>query len=69
MDAQRAAVEAFARQAGRTILAEYIEVESGKRADRPELAKALQAAKKAKARRKRASQKNAVAHSLRTLEA
>jgi DNA invertase Pin-like site-specific DNA recombinase len=49
MDAQRAAVEAFARQAGRTILAEYIEVESGKRADRPELAKALQAAKRAKA--------------------
>jgi DNA invertase Pin-like site-specific DNA recombinase len=49
MEAQRAAVEAFARQAGRSILAEYIEVESGKRSDRPELAKALQAAKKAKA--------------------
>lgn len=49
MDAQRAAVEAFARQAGRTILAEYIEVESGKRSDRPELARALEAAKKAKA--------------------
>lgn len=49
MDAQRAAVEAFARQTGRTILAEYIEVESGKRSDRPELSRALEAAKKAKA--------------------
>lgn len=49
MEAQRAAVEAFARQDGRVILDTYVEVESGKRSDRPELAKALEAAKKAKA--------------------
>lgn len=49
MDAQRAAVESHARQAGGTITATYVEVESGKKADRPELAKALAAAKKAKA--------------------
>lgn len=49
MDAQRAAVGAFAKQASATILATYVEVESGKRSDRPELAKALAAAKKAKA--------------------
>jgi DNA invertase Pin-like site-specific DNA recombinase len=49
MDAQRAAVEAFARQKSRPILDTFVEVESGKRSDRPELAKALDAAKKSKA--------------------
>lgn len=49
LEAQRAAVEGFTRQQGGKIVAEYIEVESGKRADRPELAMALSAAKKAKA--------------------
>lgn len=49
LDAQRATVEAFARQHGGQIVAQYVEVESGKRSDRPELAKALQAAWKAKA--------------------
>jgi DNA invertase Pin-like site-specific DNA recombinase len=49
LEAQRATVEAFARQQGSQIAAEYVEVESGKRSDRPELAKALQAARKAKA--------------------
>ena len=49
LDAQRATVEAFARQQGGQIVAEYVEVESGKRSDRPELAKALQAARKGKA--------------------
>jgi len=49
LDAQRAAVEAFARQHGGVIAATYVEVESGKRSDRPELAKALQAARKRKA--------------------
>lgn len=49
MEAQRAAVEAFARQHGGQIIAQHVEVESGKRSDRPELAKALQAARKAKA--------------------
>jgi hypothetical protein len=41
LEAQRAAVEAFARQRGEAIVGSYIEVETGKRADRPELAKAL----------------------------
>jgi DNA invertase Pin-like site-specific DNA recombinase len=49
LDAQRAAVQAFARQQGGQIVAEYVEVESGKRSDRPELAKALQAARKGRA--------------------
>ncbi len=44
-DAQREAVEAFARERGGNILATYIEVESGKRNDRPELARALHHAK------------------------
>ncbi|MET3725872.1 recombinase family protein [Sphingomonas trueperi] len=41
LEAQRAAVEAFCRQRGCEVLAEFVEVESGKRDDRPELAKAL----------------------------
>jgi DNA invertase Pin-like site-specific DNA recombinase len=49
LEAQRNAVEAFARQHGGAIAASYVEVESGKRSDRPELAKALAAARKAKA--------------------
>lgn len=49
LDAQRATVEAFARQHGGAIVAQHVEVESGKRSDRPELAKALAAARKAKA--------------------
>lgn len=48
MQAQRSAVETFVRQNGGTILAEFVEVESGKRSDRPELAKALEATRKAK---------------------
>jgi DNA invertase Pin-like site-specific DNA recombinase len=49
MDAQRAAVEAFIRQHGGAIVGQYVEVESGKRSDRPELAKALEAARKGRA--------------------
>jgi DNA invertase Pin-like site-specific DNA recombinase len=49
LDAQRAAVQAFARQHGGMIVASHVEVESGKRSDRPELAKALDAARKGKA--------------------
>lgn len=49
MEAQDAAVRAFAAHGGGAILATYVEVESGKRSDRPELAMALEAAKKAKA--------------------
>ncbi len=49
LEAQRATVEAFARQHGGAIVASHIEVESGKRSDRPELAKAIDAARKGKA--------------------
>ena len=49
LDAQRSTVEAFARQSGGQIIAQHVEVESGKRADRPELARAMAAARKAKA--------------------
>jgi DNA invertase Pin-like site-specific DNA recombinase len=49
LEAQQAAVEAFARQHGGAILGSFVEVETGKRSDRPELAKALDAARKAKA--------------------
>lgn len=44
LDAQRAAVKAFVGSAN--LLGEYTDVESGKRDDRPELAKALAVAKK-----------------------
>jgi DNA invertase Pin-like site-specific DNA recombinase len=49
LEAQRAAVESYAKQAGARIAGLYVEVESGKRADRPELAKALAHAKRSKA--------------------
>ena len=53
LDAQRAAVEAFAKTEGLQIVAEYHEVETGKGADaldrRPHLAAALKEAKKIKA--------------------
>src|ERR1700761_3724363 len=49
MDAQKAAVEGFVAQHGGKILETFVEVESGRRSDRPELAKALSAARKAKA--------------------
>jgi DNA invertase Pin-like site-specific DNA recombinase len=45
LDAQRAAVRSIAAQRGLTLLAEFTEVESGKRNDRPELNKALHHAK------------------------
>ena len=41
LEGQTAAVEAFARGEGSSILRAYREVETGKRADRPELIKAL----------------------------
>lgn len=43
LEAQRAAVQAHAAAAGHIIVAEYVEVESGKRADRPQLTAALAA--------------------------
>ena len=49
LEAQRTAVEAYARQNGATTVTWYTEVESGKLADRPELAKALAHAKRSKA--------------------
>src|SRR5260370_37652256 len=49
LEAQRATVEAFARQHGGAIVASFVEVETGKRSDRPELAKALGEARKGKA--------------------
>src|SRR6478752_8517436 len=53
LEAQRKAVETFAKAEGFTIAAEFTEVETGKGADalgrRPQLAAALKAAKKAKA--------------------
>lgn len=49
LEAQEAAVQAFAKQVSAIIKASYIEVESGKRADRPELARALGHAKRSKA--------------------
>ena len=47
LEAQKAAVMDFQRQQGTIVLAEYIEVESGKLTDRAELAKALCQAKRA----------------------
>jgi DNA invertase Pin-like site-specific DNA recombinase len=49
LEGQRTAVESYARQTAGRIVALYVEVESGKRADRPELAKALAHAKRSKA--------------------
>ncbi|MBX7106188.1 MAG: recombinase family protein [Gemmataceae bacterium] len=49
LEAQEAAVVAYARQIGGRIVANYVEVESGKRSDRPELAKALAHARRNKA--------------------
>lgn len=43
LEAQRAAVQAYAASGGLTIVAEYVEVESGRRDDRPQLAAALAA--------------------------
>ncbi len=49
LEAQRKAVEAYAKQTGATFIMAYTEVESGKLADRPELAKALAHSRRSKA--------------------
>jgi DNA invertase Pin-like site-specific DNA recombinase len=49
LEGQKSAVEAYARQAGARVGAWYTEVESGKVADRPELARALSHARRNKA--------------------
>jgi DNA invertase Pin-like site-specific DNA recombinase len=41
LEAQRAAVQSFADTGGHTIVAEFVEVESGRKADRPQLTSAL----------------------------
>ena len=50
LEGQKAALEGYAKQAGGTLAAIYTEVESGKLANRPELAKALAHAKRSKGR-------------------
>jgi DNA invertase Pin-like site-specific DNA recombinase len=49
LEAQRAAVQTFAQHHDATIAAQYTEVETGKKADRPKLAEAIAHAKLAKA--------------------
>lgn len=49
LDAQRAAIAAFLNGGSWELVAEFTEVESGKRKDRPQLAAAIGAAKKGKA--------------------
>lgn len=49
LEAQRTAVAEFLNGGDWELVAEYVEIESGKRDDRPELARAVAAAKKAKA--------------------
>jgi DNA invertase Pin-like site-specific DNA recombinase len=50
LEGQRAAVRAHAAAHGGRVMAEYVEVESGRRADRPQLAAALAHARRSKAR-------------------
>src|SRR5215831_4556645 len=50
LEAQQAAVESYVRSIGGTITHRFTEVETGKRADRPELAKAIAAARRCKGR-------------------
>jgi DNA invertase Pin-like site-specific DNA recombinase len=50
IEAQKAAIETYARQNGTVVASFYTEVESGKLSDRPELAKALSHARRSKAR-------------------
>lgn len=47
LEAQRAAVEAFTRHQAGQIVAEFVEIESGKRSERPQLGRAMAAARKA----------------------
>ena len=49
LEGQHEAVAAYARMTGCTVLAAYQEVESGRRCDRPELAKAIAHARRSKA--------------------
>jgi Resolvase, N terminal domain len=49
LEAQQAAVAEFSLRQGANLLTTYTEVETGKRADRPELAKAMAQARRARA--------------------
>jgi DNA invertase Pin-like site-specific DNA recombinase len=49
LEGQKAAIDSYVKQAGANVLTCYTEVESGRLANRPELAKALAHAKRAKA--------------------
>ncbi len=49
LEGQKAAVQEFASQRKAEVVREYVEVETGKRSDRPELAKALAHAKRSRA--------------------
>ena len=49
LEGQEAAVREYARASGGNVLRAYVEVETGKRADRPELARALADCKRSKA--------------------
>lgn len=49
LEGQKAAVAELAKRRGAKVLSEYTEIESGKRKDRPELAKALAHARRSKA--------------------
>jgi len=49
LEAQRTKVEAMAAERGAVVVAEYVEVESGRKADRPQLAAALAEARKRRA--------------------
>jgi DNA invertase Pin-like site-specific DNA recombinase len=45
LEAQRAKVEQMAADRGAVLVAEYVEIESGRKAERPQLAAALQEAR------------------------
>jgi DNA invertase Pin-like site-specific DNA recombinase len=49
MEGQQAAIDAYAAQQGASVVRVYVEIESGRKSDRPELAKALAHAKRSKA--------------------
>lgn len=49
LEAQQAAMTAWVKSNKAEVLEEFVEVESGKKSDRPELAKALKLAKRQKA--------------------
>lgn len=49
LEGQQAAIDAYAKAAGATVVRLYTEVESGRKSDRPELAKALAHAKRSRA--------------------